>query len=447
LDWSADPTAPNVILTGLGASQGFAGTEATIGGGFTNIDLLVASGPAGGKLTGVSSAVAIWSLLASGFNSYAISTSNNTLTFISFTQLIGGRITDTFNIAGTVFVGLSGGGGATDVVFADNATVAGTIDGGTGPSTLDWSAYSTPRKVALSAPGFSHGFTGVEASIGGHFTDIGTLVAPATAGGTLTGMNAVATWNLPASGLDTYAVALRSDALSFSGFTQLVGGGYSDTFHIVGAHPVSLAGGGGLADFIFADKATVSGTIDGGSGPSTLDWSPYSTPRNVKLTSIGASHGFNGTEPSIVGGFANIDDVIGGTSFTDSLTGLANAGTWSLGRTDTYQLGSHILTFSSFEQLFGPGVPDPSQTKLTGSSDNLGRVTLTAQVTVTDGIPPQGTVQFFEGSALLGVMMLQNGDAQFTTGALPAGSYTFTAVYSGDTKHDISVGSTVIVAA
>jgi hypothetical protein len=37
--------------------------------------------------------------------------------------------------------------------------------------------------------------------------------------------------------------------------------------------------------------------------------------------------------------------------------------------------------------------------------------------------------------------------AQLTTAALPAGTYTFTAVYSGDSKHDISVGSATVSAA
>jgi hypothetical protein len=442
LSWSDYSTARNVVLTRLGTSHGFAGTEATIGGGFDDIDTLNGPATAGGKLTGTNGP-ATWGLTANDLDTYTIYTSKNTYTldFGGFAQLVGGTDSDEFEIAGTQDVSLAGGGGFTSFNFADGSSVTGTIDGGTGQGVLNWSDYSTPRKVALSAPGFSHGFTGTEATIGGGFTDISTLVAPANAGGTLTGMNAVATWNLPASGFDTYAVALRGDALIFSGFTQLVGGGYSDTFHIAGAQPVSLAGGGGLADFVFADGASVTGPIDGGAGPSTLDWSAYSTPRNVKLTSIGPSHGFNGTEPSIVGGFANIDDLIGGSSFTDSLTGLATGGKWSLSGTDTYQSGSNILTFSNFEQLSGPGVPDPSQTKLTGSSDNQGRVTLTAQVTATDGIAPQGTMAFYDGSALVGVATLKNRSAVFLTGALSHGNHTFTAVYSSDSKHNISVGS------
>jgi hypothetical protein len=134
--------------------------------------------------------------------------------------------------------------------------------------------------------------------------------------------------------------------------------------------------------------------------------------------------------------------LIGGASFADSLTGLASGGTWALGTTDTYQSGSNILTFSSFEQLSGPGVPDSSQTTLAATLNGQGQAVLTATVSATDGIQPQGTVAFYQGETLLGIIVLQDGVAQFTTGFLPPGQYTFNAVYSGDPNHNISVGTT-----
>jgi len=90
--------------------------------------------------------------------------------------------------------------------------------------------------------------------------------------------------------------------------------------------------------------------------------------------------------------------------------------------------------------LFGPGLPDPSQTALTDVLDGQNRATLTATVTSTDGIIPQGTVTFYLDRAELGVVGLQNGQAGFTTDVLPAGQHTFTAVYSGDASHNISIG-------
>ena len=51
-----------------------------------------------------------------------------------------------------------------------------------------------------------------------------------------------------------------------------------------------------------------------------------------------------------------------------------------------------------------------------------------------NGAWPTGTVTFFNGSAALGSVTLANGTAALTTGALPAGSNTISAVYSGDTN-------------
>lgn len=65
-------------------------------------------------------------------------------------------------------------------------------------------------------------------------------------------------------------------------------------------------------------------------------------------------------------------------------------------------------------------------------------------MTATDGFALQGTVAFYEGSTLLGIATIENGQAHWTTGVLPAGNHTFTAVYSGDNKHDISVGATIL---
>ena len=143
--------------------------------------------------------------------------------FSGFEDLVGGSADDTFKLA-------------------DGTGVAGTIDGGGGANTLDWSAFQTARNVALTSLGGSHGFDGTEASIGGGFTNIDSLNGTAVAGGSLTGLDAAAAWDLPATGPDTYT---STNTLTFSGFAQLAGGTVSDTFDIAGAQPVSLKGGGG----------------------------------------------------------------------------------------------------------------------------------------------------------------------------------------------------------
>src|SRR5260370_25844432 len=61
-------------------------------------------------------------------------------------------------------------------------------------------------------------------------------------------------------------------------------------------------------------------------------------------------------------------------------------------------------------------------------------VTLTATVTLTNSIdgsatPPSGTVQFYDGNALLGESALSSSTAMFTVSSLPAGSHSITATY------------------
>jgi hypothetical protein len=358
LDWSAFASARQVTLTSPGTSQGFAGSEASIGGGFTDIDGLV--GAAGSTLAGTN-AVATWNLPASGPDTYSVSTGTATLSFSGFTLLAGGKASDTFSIAGTQKLSLTGGGGIAAFVFANGASVTGTIDGGAGASTLDWTHEAAAPNVTLTRTGPLQGFAGAEpASVPGGFTDIGNLIAPATAGGTLTGMpNGIATWSLPgALDLDTYSITTSSNILSFVGFTQLVGGTTADTFAITGTQPVSLKGGGGVTNFVFADGSSVIGTVDGGAGKGTVDWSAYATSRDVKLTPPGGSHGFAGNEASIGGGFTEIDNLLGGTG-ANMLTGLNSTAIWKLPASgpNTYT-STNTLAFSGFTNLVGGSASD-----------------------------------------------------------------------------------------
>jgi sugar lactone lactonase YvrE len=230
---------------------------------------------------------------------------------------------------------------------------------------------------------------------------------------TLVGGDTPNTWII--TGPDSGTV----NGMAFSGFDNLKGGSANDTFIFQGG--------------------SLTGWIAGGGGVNTIDWSAVAAPQSVTLSSLGTAGGFNGTATSMSDGFTDINTLIGGSSFTDSLTGLSSGGTWTLGAADTFQSGSNVLTFSSFEQLSGPGVPGGSQTVLTATLDGQYRATLTAVLAPMGGTAPQGTVTFFQGQTLLGTFALQNGQAQFQTGVLPRGQYSFTAVYSGDAMNNISV--------
>jgi hypothetical protein len=64
-----------------------------------------------------------------------------------------------------------------------------------------------------------------------------------------------------------------------------------------------------------------------------------------------------------------------------------------------------------------------------------------ATVTPTGSGTPTGTVQFLDGTVVLGTQPLQNGIATLTTTSLSAGTHSLTAVYQGDTTYVPSTGA------
>ncbi len=67
-------------------------------------------------------------------------------------------------------------------------------------------------------------------------------------------------------------------------------------------------------------------------------------------------------------------------------------------------------------------------------------------VTLTSTVAPSsatGLVQFFNGSTVMGTANVSGGQAQFTTTALPAGTNSLTAVYSGDTNYSNATSAAI----
>ncbi|MFH2102443.1 MAG: M10 family metallopeptidase C-terminal domain-containing protein [Chloroflexota bacterium] len=117
----------------------------------------------------------------------------------------------------------------------------------------------------------------------------------------------------------------------------------------------TLIGGSAPDNFIFADGAALAGGLDGRTGADTIDWSAYSTPRNVTLDSPGPLDGFAGSEASS-GAFTNINILLG--TGADTLTGAALDALWTLDAATSYQVGGVSLDFSGFAQLNGGGGHD-----------------------------------------------------------------------------------------
>src|SRR5262249_1950560 len=160
-------------------------------------------------------------------------------------------------------------------------TVNGTIDGGGGSDTLDFSAVGS-QVVVLTATGATDGFNGTDGLISGGFQNINALVG-STAGTTdsLTGINAPARWTISSPNAGRYP---RNTPLASSTVETLTGGTGADSF-------------------AFATGGTLGGSIDGGSGTDTI------TGDNTGRTfTINAANG--GTISTILGGtFANVENL------------------------------------------------------------------------------------------------------------------------------------------
>jgi hypothetical protein len=264
--------------------------------------------------------------------------------------LVGANVPSTWNITGTNagHVGgvafsnvqnLTGGSSNDTFVFGNGQGVTGTIDGGGGTNTLDYSAYTTAVTVNL-VTGTATGTGGVvniedvilppvvKAKVTGapNGGDTFTLAAWMAAGTTITGFGANNTlvganvaniWTL------TGANAGNVNGIAFTGISNLTGGTSSDTFQ-------------------FDAGGSVSGTINGGGGTNTLNYSAYTTAVTSNLQT--------GAETGIGGGVANIGTLVGGRG-SNTLVGPDANETWNITGMNAGNVAG--VTFSAYQNLTG----------------------------------------------------------------------------------------------
>src|SRR5262249_29039766 len=117
----------------------------------------------------------------------------------------------------------------------------------------------------------------------------------------------------------------------------------------------NLVGGNGNDTFQFQDGAQLTGSIDGGGGINTLDYSAYTTSRLVTLTGLGSVSGFAGTEATSLASFTNIN-AIKGSQANDTLVGMDANASWVVDEAmghSSYSSSSRLLPFTGFENLTG----------------------------------------------------------------------------------------------
>ena len=283
---------------------------------------------------------------------------------------------------------LLGGSADDNFAFADGAVLAGGgagtfINGGSGNNTLDYSAYTTATYINLGefiATGLNDelagGFVNIQNVAGGSggnyiYGDDGDNVLISTSGNDhLYGLGGDDTYIFrDGSGIDVVYEDIDGgyDTLIFESSTRgVVFTFYSDRVEVVGGTDSVTHYGGNVEAFVGTDlddrfvlEAGVSLThakLDGGLGHDEIDFSASTTTRKVTLTGVGSQDGFQGSELA-VGGFDNVDKLIGSGLNGDSLTGINADATWQLGAGESYT-STNKLDFSGFELLTGGSADD-----------------------------------------------------------------------------------------
>jgi uncharacterized delta-60 repeat protein len=232
LDFAVTTTG---IRTTLGSSiVAKGGSDRVESAGLTLENLVGSIGPNSNTLVSTG-ATNVWQITATNSGSL-----NGFFTFVNIQNLVGGTGTDRF-------------------VFANGASIYGTLAVGTGTNVLDYSAYTTPIGISIlshTATG-TFGYTGeVTSVIGGAASDL------------IQGPDRNSTWFITATNAGHVA------GCTFRNIENLRGG--------LGDHTFKFANGKG-----------VSGRVEAGTGYSTLDYSAYTTGVIVNLR-IGTATGTGG---------------------------------------------------------------------------------------------------------------------------------------------------------
>ena len=175
---------------------------------------------------------------------------------------------------------LVGGAGPDEFRFAGGGQLTGVVDGGGGTNSLSYAGKALPVEVNLQTQA---------ATATGGFRRIGEFTGGPVSN-TLVGTDTANTWWITAENTGRVAGTMFRD------FENLTGGSARDRF-------------------VLANRAGVSGQLDGAAGTNNLNYSAYTTSVSVNLR-LGLATGTRGV--------ANITNVVGGAG-GDILVGSADA--------------------------------------------------------------------------------------------------------------------------
>ena len=180
-------------------------------------------------------------------------------------------------------------------------------------------------------------------------------------------------------------------------------------------------------------------TVTAGSTTTVLSASPSvsSLGQSVTLTATVTSSGATGTVQFLNGGTVLGTAAVSGGQAQISTIALP-VGVNSLTATYSGDANYNLSSSASIQETVNKVATTTALTSSPSPSTFGQAVTLMAAVSPSKAT---GAVQFFNGTTLLGTAILTSGQAQFTTTALAAGTFSLTAVYSGDASNAASTSN------
>ncbi len=358
LNLSARTTAADFGLTSASS-----GTASGITGAYSNVATLKGNGTTS-TLTGSATGS---TFTASAANAGTVNDGVGTTNFSGVRNLVGRTGNDSFVIGvDLALASVDGGGGANSLMATSAATEnlalgntsltrsasspvalaninSATLNGGSGNNTIDASAWTGGRTVAVNVS------AGTDSIIG---NGVGT---------TLIGTPAASTFNL--AGSDSGTVTSGVDVTTFSGVGNLTGGAGNDVL-------------------VIQNAGTLSGSLDGGGGLNTLDLSNKASATIVFNT--GSSNSVNGV--GIVGRLRNIGALIGNGTNT-SLQGDSTGQSFAITANNEITVdGTQIFRgVANLDEGTGANSISGTTFKLAGNIIDAGGTTTLSGTIRTDG--------------------------------------------------------------
>jgi CSLREA domain-containing protein len=232
--------------------------------------------------------------------------------------------------------------------------------------------------------------------------------------------------------LNTASLTTGANGIASSGTLQVSAGGSNDT--VVATLPITTT----------PPPASLTSPISLSVTSNSFDVTESS--QTITFPALPASVTF-GVAPITLkatasSGLAVSYSVTGPATVSGSTLTITGAGTVVVTASQAGNGGSFTAATPVSQTITVTQAASTTTVTTSAASVNLNApVTFTATVTSKTAATPTGSVQFLDGTAVLGTVALTaQGSAAYTTGSLTAGSHTINAVYSGNTNFTESMG-------